>query len=177
MADEVEQMTLEQLHGITTDPEAETKVAQALGVPAGTYNSVPEVSMTLRVAGEDAQHPGRKAAHYYGFFKGAGVKEEGSDEAMNPQPQGRASFDVSWEYRDKVDFITKKVVEGKPDNQSKLWHQACAAYRKANGLGKKDVVGIPDVLTFLGKYAVAVRFIYLEGRDEPLAVAISKAKE
>ena len=177
MADEVEQMTLEQLHGVVTDPEAETKVAQALGVPAGTYNSVPEVSMTLRVAAADAQHPGRRSAHYFGFFKGAGVKEEGSDEPMNPQPQGRAGFDVSWEYRDKVDFTTKEVVEGKPDNQSKLWHQAAATYRKANGLGKKDVVEIPNVLSFLQKYAVAVRFIYLEGRDEPLAVAISKAKE
>ena len=174
---EVEQMTLEQLHGITTDPEAETKVAQALGIPEGTYNSVPEVSMTLRVGADDSQHPGRKAAHYYGFFKGAGVKEEGSDTAMDPQPQGRASFDVSWEYRDRVDFQTKDVMEGKPDNQSKLWHQACATYRKANGLGKKEVIAIPDVLTFLQKYAVAVRFIYLEGRDEPLAVAISKVKE
>ena len=68
MAEETEQMTLEQLHGITTDPEAETRVAQALGIPAGTYNSVPEVSMTLRVSPADAQHPGRKAAHFYGFF-------------------------------------------------------------------------------------------------------------
>ena len=175
--DEVEQLTLEQLHGITTDPEAETKVAQALGIPAGTYNSVPEVSMTLRVADADAQHPGRQAAHYYGFFKGVEVKEEGSDTPMDPQPQGRASFDVSWEYRDKVDYKTKVVVEGKPDNQSRLWHHAAALYRRANGLQKKAVVDIPDVLTFLEKYAVAVRFIYLEGRDEPLAVAISQAKE
>lgn len=172
-----EELTLDQLHGITTDPDAETKVAQALGVPAGTYNSVPEVSMTLRVGAADSQHPGRKAAHYYSFFKGAGVKEEGSDTPMEPQPQGRASFDVSWEYRDKVDFVTKEVVEGKPDNQSKLWHQACNVYRQANQLPRKAVVEIPDVLNFLQKYAVAVRFIYLEGRDEPLAVAISKAKE
>ena len=177
MADEVEQFTMEQLQGITTDPEAETRVAQALGIPAGTYNSVPEVSMTRRVAGADSQHPGRKAAHFYGFFKGAGVKEEGSDTPMDPQPQGRASFDVSWEYRDRVDFQTKEVVEGKPDNQSKLWHHAAAVYRRANGLPKKEVVEIRDVLSFLGKYAVAVRFIYLEGRDEPLAVAISQAKE
>ena len=177
MADEVEQWTLEQLHGLTTDPEAETKVAQALGIPAGTYNSVPEISLTRRTAGEDTQHPGRKSAHYYGFFKGAGVKEEGTDEPMIPQPSGRASFDVSWEYRDRVDFQTKEVVAGKPDNQSKLWHQAAAVYRRANGLQKKEVVEIRDVLSFLEKYAVAVRFIYLEGRDEPLAVAISQAKE
>ena len=177
MSEEVEQLNLEQLHGITTDPEAETRVAQALGIPMGTYNSVPEVSITLRVAGADSQHPGRKSAHFFGFFKGAGVKEEGSDELMNPQPQGRAGFDVSWEYRDKVDFQTKEVQAGKPDNQSKLWHQACSTYRQAHALARKEVVNIPDVLTFLQKYAVAVRFIYLEGRDEPLAVAITKAKE
>lgn len=175
-----EELTLDQLHGITTDPDAETKVAQALGVPAGTYNSTPELMMTLRAAGEDALHPGRKNAHYYGFFKGQGVREDAADSnspVMEPQPQGRASFDVSWEYRDKVNFQTKEVVEGKPDNQSKLWHQACAVYRQANQLPRKEVVEIPDVLNFLQKYAVAVRFTYLEGRDEPLAVAITKAKE
>ncbi len=172
-----EELTLEQLHGIQTNPEAETRVAQALGIPAGTYNSAPEMSMTLRVGDADSQHPGRRSAHYYGFFRGAGVKEEGSDTPMDPQPQGRAAFDVSWEYRDKVDFNTKEVVEGKPDNQSKLWHQACATFRKANGLGKKDVVEIPSVLAYLEKYAIAARFIYLEGRDDPLCVAISRAKE
>ena len=171
------ELTLEQLHGITTDPEAETKVAQALGVPAGTYNSQPELSMTLRVGADDALHPGRQSARFYGFFRGVNVKEEGSEEPLNPQPAGRAGFDVSWDYRDKADFQTKEVMEGKPDNQSKLWHQACSTYRQTHGLARKEVVNIPDVLTFLQKYAVAVRFIYLEGRDDPLAVAISKAKE
>ena len=174
MADE---LTLDQLHGIQTDPEAETRVAQALGIPAGTYNSAPALSLTLRTAGEDAQHPGRKSARYYGFFRGKGIKEEGSETPMDPQPQGRAAFEVSWEYRDKVDFTTKVVQEGKPDNQSKLWHQACNTYRQANGLPRKSVVAVSDVLALLEKYAIAVRFIYLEGRDEPLAVAISAAKE
>lgn len=172
-----EEYTLDQLHGIQTDPEQETKVAQALGIPAGTYNSVPSLSLTLRTAGEESQHPGRKSARFYGFFRGAGVKEEGADSPMDPQPAGRSGFEVSWEYRDKVDFQTKETQVGKPDNQSKLWHQACQTYRVANQLPRKSVVAVTDVLPFLEKYAVAVRFIYLEGRDEPLAVAISKAKE
>lgn len=159
-----EEYTLDQLHGIQTDPEQETKVAQALGIPEGTYNSVPELSLTLRTAGEAAAHPGRKSARYYGFFQ-------------SPEGQGRAAFEVSWEYRDKVDFQTKETQPGKPDNQSKLWHQACNAYRTANQLPRKAVVQVADVVAFLQKYAVSVRFIYLEGRDEPLAVAISRAKE
>lgn len=172
-----EEYTLDQLHGIQTDPDAETKVAQALGIPAGTYNAVPSLSLTLRTAGEDTQHPGRKSARYYGFFRGVGVKEEDSDTLRDPQPAGRSGFELSWEYQDAIDFKTKEVKVGKPDNQSKLWHQACQTYRIANQLPRKAVVDIPDVLTFLEKYAVAVRFIYLEGRDEPLAVAISRAKE
>lgn len=175
-----EEYTLDQLHGIQTDPDAETRVAQALGVPTGTYNSVPELSLTLRTAGDDAQHPGRKSARYYGFFKGVGVLEEGEGPGrplMDPQPQGRAAFELSWEYRDKVDFETKEVAVGKPDNQSKLWHQACQVYRLAHQLPRKAVVEVPDVLAYCQKYAIAVRFIYLEGRDDPLAVAISRAKE
>lgn len=173
-----EEFTLDQLHGIQTDPDAETQVAQALGIPEGTYNSVPELTMTLRTAGDDAQHPGRKSARYYGFFRGVGVLEgEGRDHLMDPQPQGRAAFEVSWEYRDKVNFETKEVQVGKPDNQSKLWHQACQVYRLAHQLPRKAVVEVPDVLAYCQKYAVAVRFIYLEGRDDPLAVAILRAKE
>lgn len=177
MADE---LTLEQLHDLQTDPDAETKVAQALGIPGGTYNSTPSLTLTLHTANEEAQHPGRKSARYYGFFKGVGVREDAKDatsELMDPQPQGRAAFNLSWEYRDKVDFNTKVVEVGKPDNMSKLWHQACNVYRTANQLPRKAVVAIPDVLTFIEKYSVAVRFIYLDGRDEPLAVAISRAKE
>ena len=172
-----EELTLDQLQGVVTDPEAETRVAQALGIPAGTYNSVPEVMLTVRVSPDDSQHPGRKSAHYFGFFKGVGVKEEGIETPMEPQPQGKAGFDVSWEYQDRVDFTTKEVLAGKPDNQSKLWHQACKVYRQLNGLDKREVVAIPDVLTFIQKFAISVRFIYLEGRDEPLAVAISRVKE
>ena len=177
MEDEI--LTLEALHGIQTDPEAETKVAQALGVPQGTYNSQPALTMRLQTADDDAQHPGRKSANFYGFFRGVGVIEGDGDEKtlMNPQPAGRAAFTVSWEYQDGVDFETKEVKVGKPDLQSKLWFQACKVYRQANQLAPKAVVQVPDVLTYLEKYSVAVRFIYLDGRDEPLAVAISRAKE
>lgn len=170
-----EEFTLDQLHGIQTDPDAETRVAQALGVPTGTYNSVPEMSLTLRTAGDDAQHPGRRSARYYGFFRGINVLD--GDVPMDPQPQGRAAFEVSWEYQDKVNFETKEVQAGKPDNQSKLWHHACQVYRLAHQLPRKAVVEVSDVLAYCQKYAIAVRFIYLEGRDDPLAVAISRAKE
>ena len=170
------ELTPEQLQGIVTDPEQETRVAQALGIPTGTYNSVPELSATLRAAGEEATHPGRQSARFYGFFRGHNVQDEDKN-VLDPQPGGRAAFEISWQYRDKVDFATKEVQEGKPDNQSKLWHQAAATYRLANGLQRKEVVAVSDVIEYLTKYAVAVRFIYLDGRDEPLAVAISRARE
>ena len=169
------ELTPEQLQGVVTDPEQETKVAQGLGIPQGSYNSVPELSVTRRAAGEDATHPGRQFAHVYGFYRGYNVKED--DTLLEPQPQGRAGFDLSWQYRDKVDFETKEAQVGKPDNQSKLWHQACAVYRVANLLHRKAVVEVNAVLNYIQKYSIGVRFIYLEGRDEPLAVAITRARE
>lgn len=177
MADE---FTLEQLQGIKTDPDRETKVAQSLGLPAGTYNSVPETTMDLQEAGPDTAHPGRRSAHFYGFFQGVNVLEDGEGRdrpRLDPQPQGRAGYDVSWDYRDRVDFETKDVLVGKPDNRSKLWHLACQTYRQVHGLPRKEIVEVPDVLNFLSKYAVAVTFRYLEGRDTPLAVSISRAKD
>ena len=169
------ELTPEQLQGVVTDPEQETRVAQALGIPAGTYNSAPELSITRRSAGDEAMHPGRQSARFYGFFKGVAVKED--DVVLDPQPQGRAGFEVSWQYRDKVNFETKEVQVGKPDNQSKLWHQAAGVYRQANQLPRKSVVEINDVLDYIVKYPIAVRYIYLDGRDEPLAVAIMRARE
>ena len=180
MADEVEQLTLEQLHGLTTDPETEKKVAQALELPEGTYNSTPELMLTIREGSADSQNPGRKSARFYGFFVGKGVKVEGEGPASErelavPQPQGRAGFAMSWEYRDKVDFQTKEVVEGKPDLQSRLWHQACQVYRQVHGLARGEQLNVPDVLTYLQKYSVAVRF--MKGDDSNIALSISRAKE
>ena len=175
-----EEYTLEHLHGLETDPEIEKKVAQSLELPAGTYNSQPELSLTIREGGPDTQHPGRKSARYYGFFKGVGVREEGAPgerdlPLMDPQPAGRAAFSVSWEYRDRVDYQTKEVQEGKPDMQSKLWHQACQVYRLVNQLDRKATVQVADVVAYLQKYPVAVRF--MKGDDSNIALAITRAKE
>lgn len=174
----VEEYTLEQLQGLETDPEIEKKVAQSLELPQGTYNSQPELMLNIREGGPDTQNPGRKSARYYGYFKGVGVLEEGEGQdrpQMDPQPQGRAAFSVSWEYRDKRDFQTKEIVVGKPDIQSKLWYQACQLYRLVNQLDRKAVVQVPEVLTYLQKYSVAVRF--MKGDDSNIALAISRAKE
>ena len=175
-----EEYTLEHLHGLETDPEIEKKVAQSLELPAGTYNSQPELSLTIREGGPDTQHPGRKSARYYGFFKGVGVREEGEPGErdlpfMDPQPQGRTAFSVSWEYRDHIDWETKVVTVGKPDNQSKLWHQACQVYRLVNQLDRKATVQVADVVAYLQKYPVAVRF--MKGDDSNIALAITRAKE
>ena len=174
----MDELTLEQLHGLETDPEIEKKVQQAMELPAGTYNSQPELSLTIRESGPDTQHPGRKVARFYGFFKGAGVQEEGEGRdrpLMDPQPAGRAAFSVSWEYRDKVDYQTKEVQPGKPDMSSKLWHQACQLYRLVNQLPRGETLQVPDVLAYLQKYSVAVRF--MKGDDSNIALAISRAKE
>lgn len=175
MADE---LTLEQLQGIQTDADVERKVQQALELPAGTYNSQPELALTIRSGSEESQHPGRKSARFYGFFIGQGVREEGEGQdrpLMDPQPQGRAAFSVSWEYRDKINFQTKEVEEGKPDMASKLWHQACQLYRLVHQLDRKAQLDVPDVLTYLQKYSVAVRF--MKGDDSNIALAITRAKE
>lgn len=151
MADE---LTLEQLHGITTDPDSEKKVAQSLQLPVGSYNSIPELTMNLGI------HPetGRKSARYFGAFNGTG-------DVIGKA--GRAGFRVSWEpvYNE----------EGRADNQTKLFLQAKKTYCKAVGLEEDAVVGIPDVLNFLSKYSVNVRL--LQGDTDNFAVAISSAKE
>lgn len=175
--------TVEDLKGIKTDAEVEKKVAQSLLLPVGTYNSQPELTLTIREGGPESQHPGRKSASFYGFFKGAGQVREEAPEGerpqdqplMDPQPAGRAGFDLSWEYRDKVDFETKEVQIGEPDNQSKLWHLACNLYRLVNQLPKGTQLEVPDVLEYLRKYSVAVRF--MKGDTRNIALAISRAKE
>ena len=151
-----EELTLEQLHGITTDPESEKKVAQSLQVPVGTYNSVPELTMTLG----KAKASGRAYARYFGAFTGTGEVAE--------QQNKRLGFAVSWEPRFKDDT-------GRADLMTKLFHDAKATYRRAHELDKNAQVTVGAVLEFIKKYAVAIRFI--QGEQDNMAVAITTAKE
>jgi len=59
--------------------------------------------------------------------------------------------------------------------QSKLWHQACQVYRLVNQLDRKATVQVADVVAYLQKYPVAVRF--MKGDDSNIALAITRAKE
>lgn len=156
MADE---LTLDQLHGIVTDPDTEVKVAQAAQLPVGTYNSIPELALQVREAGSEAKNPGRKFARYFGGFTGTG------DVAGKT---GKAGFNLSWEPRYKDDT-------GKPDLMTKLFYQAKKTYCLASGIDPKESVAVADVLGFVQKYAVAVRF--LQGDEDNMAVAISQARE
>ena len=155
MADE---LTLDQLHGVVSDPESEKKVAQSLQLPVGTYNSVPELSLTLGIAGEQAKNPGRKYARFYGQFKGTGEVAAAI---------GRAAFSLSWEPRYKDD--------GRADLQTKLFAHATKTYRIAMGIQGHDPVEVKAVLEYVQKYPVAVRF--LQGDEDNMAVSISSAKE
>jgi hypothetical protein len=150
MADE---LTLDQLHGIPTDPEAEKKVAQAQQLPVGTYNSVPELQPRVYTADD-----GRRNVKYFGQFLGTG-------ELVGVK--GFTSFWVSPDDRFKDD--------GKPDLKTRLMNQAVKVYRLAHGIAPTQVVDKGDVLTYLQKYSVAVRFI--QGDDTEIGVAISAAKE
>lgn len=158
MAEDTPELTLEQLHGIQTDPESEKKVAQSLQLPVGTYNSTPELTLRLGVSGSEAKNPGRKYARYFGFFTGTGEMAAA---------KGTAGFGLSWEPRYKED--------GKADLQTKLFAQATKTYRLAMGIGMHDPVEVKDVLEYVQKYSVAVRFI--QGDDDNIGVTISSAKE
>lgn len=148
-----EELTLEQLHGIPTDPETEKKVAQAAQLDVGTYNSVPELDAKVYVA-ED----GRRNVRYNGRFAGTGpVTGKG----------GFAAFWLSPDDRFKAD--------GDPDLKTKLMAQACGVYRLVNGLDRHAEVDKADVLRYVQKYPVAVRFI--QGDDNEIGVAISRARE
>ena len=150
-----DQFTLDQLHGIETDPESEKKVSQSLQLPAGTYNSQPELQMTLG----RSDKTGRAYARYFGQFQGTGEVAAAS---------GKAGFGLSWEPRFKDDT-------GKADNMTKLFNQASKTYRLAHGIAEHAPVPVADVLQYLQKYSVAVRF--MQGDDDNIAVAISSAKE
>ena len=148
-----EELTLDQLAAIPTDPETEKKVAQAQQLPVGTYNSVPELMPRIYTADD-----GRRNIKYFGQFTGtgelAGVK-------------GFTSFWVSPDDRFKDD--------GKPDLKTKLMNQAVKVFRLAHGIAASEVVDKTDVLKFLQKYSVAVRFI--QGDENEIGVTISSAKE
>ena len=153
-----EELTLEALQGIVTNPDTETKVAQAAQLPVGTYNSVPELMLSIRGTGAEAKNPNRKYARYFGRFTGTG-DVLGKD--------GSASFNLSWDERMKDD--------GKPDLWTKLFYQAKKVYCLANGISPKESVPVADVVQYVQKYSVAVRF--LQGDEDNMAVAISAARE
>lgn len=147
------ELTLAQLHNIPTDPETDKKVAQAGQLDVGTYNSVPELQANIYVA-ED----GRRNVRFNGQFTGTGlVAGKG----------GFASFWVSPDDRFKD--------SGDPDLKTKLMAQASNVYRLVHQLDRKAVVDKAEVLRYLQKYSVAVRFI--QGDDNEIGVAISRAKE
>ena len=153
MADEVKQLTLEELHDIPTDPETEKKVAQAGQLEPGTYNSVPELDARVYVADD-----GRRNVRYNGRFQGTGpVAGKG----------GYAQFWLSPDDRFKD--------TGKPDLKTKLMSQAADVYRLVNGLDRKAQVDKAEVLRYVQKYSVAVRF--MQGDENEIGVAISRAKE
>jgi hypothetical protein len=164
MSDDVdvqeEGLTLEQLHGIETNPEAETKVEQSIQLPVGWYNSQPELAMTLgRSKARDGRPGGRAYARFFGGFTPANGNGGGK--------AGKTGFAVSWEprYNDT----------GKADLMSRLWVAAKKTYCRAHQIDEKASVPVASVLEYLSKYAVSVRFI--QGDQDNMAVQIGSVKE
>ena len=150
-----EELTLEQLHDLPdSDAEQEKKVAESLQLAEGTYNSTPPLYMSL----SKNEETGRSSARYFGFFQGtgrvAGLK-------------GKAGFRLSWEP------VYKET--GRADNQTKLFHDAKATYRRAMQLPKDAPVKVAAVLDFVAKYAVGVHL--RQGDTDNWADAITNARE
>jgi hypothetical protein len=147
------ELTLEQLHGIETDPESEKKASQSVQLAKGTYNSVPTLSLKI-----GRSKTGRAYARYSGQFVGTG------DVASS---KGFGGFGISWEavYKD----------DGKADLMTRLFNQAAKTYRLAMSLQEHEKVQVKDVLGYIEKYSVAVRF--MQGDDDNVALSISRAKE
>ena len=175
-----DQLSLEALAGIVTDPESEKKVAQALQLPvdylkkSATYNSTPPMSLAVYEAGPGAKNPGRKMAKYFGSFSNVAAitsKDEETDATHIYGPgeaKGGAGFWVSWELRMSTKDPTK------PDGMSKLWLQLKQAYCRAMGIDKNAPVPVAEVLEFPTKYALAVRFG--TGDEDNVAYAITTAR-
>lgn len=148
-------LTLEQLNAIETNIEVEKKVGQSTQLPAGWYNSVPELTMTLG----KAKTTGRAYARFFGAFKPTAQNTSGRE--------GKTGFGLSWEikYNDT----------GKADLMSRLWVSAAKTYRVVHQLPEDEVVTVAAVLQFLQKYAVAVRFG--TGNDDNITFQIAPIKE
>ena len=157
MADE---LTLDQLAAIPSDPEAEARTKQASRPPQlakGTYNSVPEL-MVSPVYTDDT---GRRSIKYFGQFTGV-------DDVAGMT--GYGSFWISPDERHKED--------GKPDLKTKLMTQAIATYQVVHGISPTESVDKVEVLKYLAKYSIGVRFLApRDAESDSLAVAITVARE
>jgi len=155
-----DELTLEQLAGIEMGEESEKKAAQSVQLPVGSYNSVPELTLTVFKASAQAKHAGRAMAKFFGKFVGTGDVADKS---------GFAGFMVSWEPRYKDD--------GKADLSTRLYSNLLATYRMAMGLarGARIENEVVTVLSYAQKYSVGVRFG--QGDEDNIAFSISTAKQ
>ena len=168
-----DQLSLETLAGIVTDPESEKQVAQSLQLPPGMYNSTPPLSLNLYEAKPESKNPGRKMARYFWSFSNPAsvvVKNENGQITHTYAPgeaKGGAGFWVSWET--KVNPETLRA-----DGMSKMWVQLKQTYCRAMGIDQNASVPVAEVLEFPTKYALAVRFG--TGDEDNVAYAITTAR-
>lgn len=161
-------------HELTLDELLEQQVAmdqvkqaeKDLLLPAATYTTVPALKLKLT-----RNDQGRQFAR---FFGGIVASLESGEEV-----KGNVGFSISWERANRLDRETGGDT-GKPDNATKLYVQAVAAYKKAYGEAPSTT---GDVIKYLRDYPVRVRVIQIgvptERNPEPdgeagnMVVAIS----
>ena len=175
MADE---LTLDQLHGVVSDPESEKKVAQSLQLPLGNYNSAPELIASRYRGKPESRNPGREMVKFYGSFSNPHpieVLDPATKEVLYTVPageaKGRASFWVSWEAR--FNPLDHPKHPGEADNMSQRWTELKKVYLLAMGLKEEPLVS--PILEYAVKYSIGVRFG--PGNEENQAYRIFSARD
>jgi len=123
-------------------------------LPAGGYNTLPEMSLTRKKYDD-----GRRVANFFGTIVGCENRTEGRD--------GKIRFAISPDRRDK-----EGVEEAKPDIKSRLYAQAVTTYEKV--LGSKPAT-IEDVLTFIRDNPVRLRL--MQGDDDNVVLNIGAMRD
>ena len=165
-----EEYSLDQLAAIPSDPEQEKRITQASRPPQlalGTgrkgafYNSIPE----LIVSPVYTDGSGRRSLKFFGQFRGVDAPVVGQT--------GYGYFWISPDDRDK-----EEKDGGGPDLKTKMMNHAIQTFRAVHGVDPAVFVDKTQVLKYLAKYSVAVKFLApRDAESDSLAVAITPARE
>ena len=152
MPEEIKQLTPEEIHAAGQEEfglEQEQELREALELPAGSYNTVPKMTLSLTTL------EGRLRARFYGPV--IGIKPAKLAEGEQDRVTGRKGM-VGFTMSSQVVY---KAETGNPDNSSKLWSNAVELFRKSYAIPATQAVKRADVWSHIENYPIGIRVTHL----------------